>query len=154
VLNLTIAAADMLLLTKNQALMTYKLALAHGAPPDITACLRELVSVVGMGYIWRQAARTLVGLLPLVGIPAKVGVAYAGTYTVGTAAWHWFARGELVSRERIEHMVQEGQQQARRMFSEMQAATRRERTGSRKRQLWPRGRRSPGPTIANDEGKE
>jgi uncharacterized protein (DUF697 family) len=153
VLNLTVAAADMLLLTKNQALMTYKLALAHGAPPDLTACLRELVSVVGMGYIWRQAARTLVGLLPLVGIPAKVGVAYAGTYTVGTAAWRWFARGELVSRERIEHMVQEGQQQARHMLAEMQAATRREQVGTRKRVLWPR-RRSPGTPLADDESDE
>lgn len=154
VLNLTIAATDMLLLTKNQALMTYKLALAHGAPPDITTCLRELVSVVGMGYIWRQAARTLVGLLPLVGIPAKVGVAYAGTYTVGTAAWRWFARGELVSRERIERTVQEGQQQARRMLGEMQAATRHTRASTRRRVFWPRGRRAPDQSPADDESEE
>jgi uncharacterized protein (DUF697 family) len=152
VLNLTVAAADMLLLTKNQALMTYKLALAHGAPPDLTACLRELVSVVGMGYIWRQAARTLVGLLPLVGIPAKVGVAYAGTYTVGTAAWRWFARGELVSRERIERIVQEGQQQARQMLGEMRAATQREQAPVRRRSFWPR--RSSKKPLDDDEGGE
>jgi uncharacterized protein (DUF697 family) len=152
VLNLTVAAADMLLLTKNQALMTYKLALAHGAPSDITTCLRELVSVMGMGYVWRQAARTLVGLLPLAGIPLKVGVAYAGTYTVGVSAWHWFARGELVSRERIERIAQEGQQQARRMLGEMQtqASAQREQAGARLRRLWPGARRSSGTSLADE----
>jgi uncharacterized protein (DUF697 family) len=105
VLNLTIAAADLLVLTKNQVLMMYKLALAHGAPSDFQAFVREIVSVIGLAYFWRQTARTLVGLIPGAGIVPKVAVSYAGTYTIGVAAWRWFATGELVSQQQLQQIA-------------------------------------------------
>jgi uncharacterized protein (DUF697 family) len=107
VLNLTIAAADLLVLTKNQVLMMYKLALAHGAPPDFQDFVREIVSVIGLAYFWRQTARSLVGLMPGAGIVPKVAVSYAGTYTVGVAAWRWFATGELVSQQQFQQIAQD-----------------------------------------------
>lgn len=107
VLGLPFAAADMLVLTKNQALMVYKLGLANGAPPEFTARLREVLPVIGGGYIWRQLARSLVALIPIWGVVPKVAIAYAGTYTTGFAAWRWFADAEIVSPARLRTISEE-----------------------------------------------
>lgn len=96
-LNIPFNVADMLILTKNQALMVYKLGLALGLPTDWQAHVAELGSVVGAGFIWRQIARQLVGLIPGWGIIPKVAVAYAGTYAVGEAIWHWYQTGHKLS---------------------------------------------------------
>ncbi|HEX5689892.1 MAG TPA: hypothetical protein VFX76_07815, partial [Roseiflexaceae bacterium] len=45
IVSVPFAAADILVLTKNQALLVYKLALAYGAPPDFQARIREVVPV-------------------------------------------------------------------------------------------------------------
>jgi uncharacterized protein (DUF697 family) len=83
VLNIPLNAADMLVLSKNQALLVYKLALAFGAPADFQAQMKEVLPVIGSGFLWRQVARQLVGLIPGFGIVPKVAVAYAGTYATG-----------------------------------------------------------------------
>lgn len=106
ILSIPFAAADILVLTKNQALMVYKLALGHGASPDFQANLREIIPVVGSAFLWRQLARSLVGLIPVWGLVPKVAVAYAGTYTIGIAAWRWFATSELVSRDQLKAISQ------------------------------------------------
>jgi uncharacterized protein (DUF697 family) len=106
-LNIGAVAADMLVLTKNQVLLMYRLALAHGAPADFRNFLVEVASVVGLGYAWREAARRLVGLLPLIGLLPKVAISYAGTYTIGVVAWRWFAIGEIVAPERARHLATE-----------------------------------------------
>ncbi|PDW00727.1 hypothetical protein [Candidatus Chloroploca asiatica] len=107
ILSVPIATADMLVLTKNQALMVYRLALAHGAAPDFQARMREILPVVGGAFAWRQLARTLIGLIPFWGILPRVAVSYAGTYATGMAAWRWFAEGELVSRERMKAIAED-----------------------------------------------
>ncbi|MCX7840190.1 MAG: GTP-binding DUF697 domain-containing protein [Anaerolineae bacterium] len=96
-LNIPFNLADMFILTKNQALMVYKLGLALGLPTEWQAHVAELGSVVGAGFIWRQIARQLVGLIPVWGIIPKVAVAYAGTYAVGEAIWHWYQTGHKLS---------------------------------------------------------
>lgn len=96
-LNIPFNVADMLILTKNQALMVYKLGLALGLPTDWQAHVAELGGVVGAGFIWRQIARQLVGLIPGWGMIPKVAVAYAGTYAVGEAIWHWYHTGHKLS---------------------------------------------------------
>jgi len=106
-LSLPFAAADTIVLTKNQALLVYRLGLAHGAPPEFTARLREVLPVIGSGYAWRQVARAAVSLIPIWGIVPKVAIAYAGTYTTGVAAWRWFADGELVSQAKLREISQE-----------------------------------------------
>ncbi|WP_028458819.1 hypothetical protein [Chloroflexus sp. Y-396-1] len=116
ILNIPFAAADTLVLTKNQAMLVYRLALAYGAPPDIRERLFEVLPVIGGAFIWRQLARTLVGLIPVWGVVPRVAIAYAGTYTTGVAAWRWFAEGEIVDRERLQEIGREalalGQAQA------------------------------------------
>lgn len=122
ILSVPFAVADILVLTKNQALLVYKLALAHGAPPEFQARIREVLPVIGGAYLWRQIARTLVGLVPIWGIVPKVAIAYAGTYATGVAAWRWFADGELVSAARMRQIAQEALQIGRERAQVMIAA--------------------------------
>lgn len=121
-LSLPFAAADTIVLTKNQALLVYRLGLAHGAPPEFTARLLEVLPVIGGGYIWRQAARTVVSLIPIWGIVPKVAIAYAGTYTTGVAAWRWFADGELVSQAALKQISEEATRVGRERATALVAA--------------------------------
>lgn len=107
VLNLPLNAADLLVLTKNQALMVYRVGLAFGAPGDFQAQMREIVPVIGSSFMWRQAARQLVGLIPGFGLVPKVAVAYAGTYATGQAAARWYARGEVLSKAALSKLYKQ-----------------------------------------------
>lgn len=108
-----LALADIIVLTKNQALMVYRLALAHGAAPDDHARLAELIPVIGGGFVWRQIARTAVSFVPLWGIVPKVAIAYAGTYVTGFAAWRWFVNRERLSPEHLRELTAEAMQRGR-----------------------------------------
>ncbi|MEI7769633.1 MAG: hypothetical protein WCI67_06590 [Chloroflexales bacterium] len=107
IFSIPFAAADILVLTKNQAMLVYKLALAHGAPPEFQSRIREVLPVLGGAFAWRQVARTLVGLIPVWGVVPKVAIAYAGTYSTGMVAWRWFASGELISGTRLKEITDE-----------------------------------------------
>ncbi len=141
VLNVPFVAADLLVLTKNQAMLVYKLALAHGAEPDFQARIREIVPVVGGAFLWRQAARSLIGLIPVWGLVPKVAVAYAGTYTTGIAAWRWYENGEMVSRDQIKRITEEAIRLGRSRATEMIAKAREAGDQLGRRQL-------SGPTIS------
>ena len=52
----------------------FRLALAYGALPEFQSRIREVIPVVGGAFLWRQAARSLVGLIPVWGIVPKVSV--------------------------------------------------------------------------------
>lgn len=125
ILGIPFAVADILVLTKNQAIMVYRLALAYGAPPDIRQRIAEVMPVIGGAFVWREIARTLVGLAPVWGIVPKVGIAYAGTYATGVAAWRWYEKGELVPRDELRRIAREaqarGQEKAREMMAQAQA---------------------------------
>ena len=124
VLNVPFVAADLLVLTKNQAILVYKLALAYGSAPDFQARLREIVPVIGGAFLWRQAARSLIGLIPVWGLLPKVAVAYAGTYTTGIAAWRWYENGEMVSSDQIKRITEEAITLGRSRAAEMIAKAR------------------------------
>jgi uncharacterized protein (DUF697 family) len=96
-LNIPFNVADMIILTKNQALMVYKLGLALGLSTRWQDHMAELGGVVGASFLWRQIARQLVGLIPVWGIVPKVAVAYAGTYAVGEAILYWYQTGHKMS---------------------------------------------------------
>lgn len=132
ILSVPFVAADMLVLTKNQALMVYRLALAHGAPPEFKDRMWELGPVVGGGFIWRQLARSLVSLIPIWGVVPKVAIAYGGTYATGTAAWRWFADGEILSRERMRQLTDEAMRLGRERAAELAAAARTQTQQARK----------------------
>lgn len=132
ILSVPFVAADMIVLTKNQALMVYRLALAFGAPPEFRDRMVELGSVVGGGFFWRQVARTLIGLVPVWGVVPKVAVAYAGTYATGVAAWRWFADGEILSKARLQDLTAEAMERGRTIAAALLANTRSQGERARK----------------------
>ncbi len=96
-LDIPFNVADVIVLTKNQALMVYKLGLSLGLSPRWQDHVTQLGGVVGASFLWRQVARQLVGLIPVWGLVPKVAVAYAGTYAVGQAVIYWYQTGQKLS---------------------------------------------------------
>jgi uncharacterized protein (DUF697 family) len=96
-LTIPLGAADMIVLTKNQAVMAYKIALAFDLPADWRQTIPKLTTVVSTGFLWRTVARQLVGLIPVAGIIPQVAVAYGGTYAIGEAIYRWCANNEKVN---------------------------------------------------------
>ena len=126
-LNIPLNAADMVVLTKNQALMVYRLALAFGASGDFQAQMREIMPVLGGGFAWRQVARQLIGLVPGFGLVPKVAVAYAGTYATGQAALLWYSRGETLSRSALNKLYTQALEIGRQRTAALLARRKQER---------------------------
>jgi len=97
VLDVPLNLADILILTKNQLLMGYKIALGAGKSGRARDVIGEVVGVVGGGFLFRQAARQLVGLIPMAGLIPKVAIAYTGTWAIGRAVVVWATQGRRVS---------------------------------------------------------
>jgi hypothetical protein len=123
ILGIPISAADTVILTKNQALMVYRLALACGAPPDFQRRMIEITPVIGGAVVWRQIAGALVGLVPGYGIVPKTAVAFGGTYVVGLAATRWYETGLLTEDER-KRIVAEASSKAKETATVMVAQAR------------------------------
>ena len=145
ILSVPFVAADLIVLTKNQALLVYRLALAHGAPPEFQARMTEIAPVVGGAFVWRQVARTLVGLIPFWGVVPKVAVAYAGTYATGSAAWHWYAEGQRLSSDRLKEIADEALRAGRERAAALIATAREQSVTARKRFGLPTFRRHKAP---------
>jgi uncharacterized protein (DUF697 family) len=97
VLDVPLNLADILILTKNQLLMGYKIALGAGKSGRARDVVGEVLGVVGGGFLFRQAARSLVGLIPMAGLIPKVAIAYTGTWAIGRAVVVWATQGRRVS---------------------------------------------------------
>jgi hypothetical protein len=106
---LAASGADLLVLTKNQAMLLVKLATVHGRPTDNRLqLLSEIVPVVGAAFLWRWAARTLVSLLPSpLSVAPRVAVAYVGTYVVGRTAAYYYEQGHRPSPELLDSFARE-----------------------------------------------
>ena len=126
VLDVPLNVADMVMLTKNQALMAYKIALAMGLPSDWRETIPKLATVVGSAFIWRQVARQLIGLIPAFGIIPKIAVSYAGTYAVGQAIYQWCVNGEKLKPEALKSLYADaltrGREVARSLLAKRKAA--------------------------------
>ncbi|MCC7162564.1 MAG: hypothetical protein IT331_08720 [Anaerolineae bacterium] len=101
-LNIPFNVADMIILTKAQAFMVYRLGLIFGLSPRWQDHLAAFGSTIGFGFVWRTIARQLIGLIPGFGILPKVAIAYAGTYAIGEAALQWYETGREIKREDID----------------------------------------------------
>jgi uncharacterized protein (DUF697 family) len=99
---------DMVVLTKNQLMMCYRLALAAGHDEEPRAMMSEIIGVLGSGVLFRQAARQLVGLIPIAGILPKVAISYAGTYAIGKAMVGWTTEGKQVTVETVASYSRDG----------------------------------------------
>ncbi len=103
------ASADLIVLTKNQIMMAYKLAAANDRDlSDQTGILRELAPVVGAGFVWRSVAREATSFLPfMAGSIPKVAIAFAGTYSVGLAADYYYRFGKKPTGEQMKAFSQQ-----------------------------------------------
>jgi uncharacterized protein (DUF697 family) len=137
VLGLPLNIADMVVLTKAQAFLVYRLGLALGFSTRWQDYLSEFGSVVGSGFLWRQVARSLVGLIPVVGIVPKVAVAYAGTYVVGHAVLRWYLTGRHLSPQQIRALYRQAFDQGKNVARKLLSRTPRPRLIRRKRAELP-----------------
>lgn len=119
VLNVPLNVADMLVLTKAQAFMVYKLGLIFGLSPRWQDHLAAFGGTIGAGFLWRTLARQLVGLIPGLGIIPKVAVAYAGTYAVGQAVLRWYESGREITPKDVEEYFREALKRGQRFAREL-----------------------------------
>lgn len=115
VLNIPFNVADMIVLTKAQAFMVYRLGLMFGLSTRWQDHLAAFGSTVGAGFLFRTAARQLVGLIPGFGIVPKVAIAYAGTYAMGRAALQWYETGGQATRADAERFFREALERGKSM---------------------------------------
>ena len=69
------------------------------------------------GFLFRQAARSLIGLLPGLGIVPKIAIAYAGTQAAGEAILRWCATGERLSNDSLRAYFDAAMQRGRAIAS-------------------------------------
>ena len=81
----------------------------------------EILGVLGGGMLFRQLARQLVGLIPVVGIVPKVAVAYGGTWAVGRAVVLWVTEGRTATSETLRGFSREGLERGRSVAREIAA---------------------------------
>jgi uncharacterized protein (DUF697 family) len=108
VLTAPLNLGDMVVLTKNQLLMCYRLAIIAGREGDPKKLVAEILGVLGGGLLFRQIARQLVGLIPVVGLLPKIAVAYGGTWAIGRAMTAWVTEGRAVTAESVKAFSSEG----------------------------------------------
>lgn len=123
VLALPLTLTDIVVLTKNQAFLVYRLGLLFGYSTNWQDYIREFGSVIGGGFAWRQMARYLVGLIPGWGIIPKVAISYSGTYVVGQSVLQWYLTGRHLGRKELNALYRSalarGKQNAERLARRM-----------------------------------
>lgn len=118
-LDIPLNIGDMIVLTKNQLMMSYRIALAAGKVGKPRELVGEIVGVLGGGLIFRQLARQLIGLVPVIGLVPKVAVAYGGTWAIGRAVALWATEGQKVTADRLKELSREGLQRGRKIARAM-----------------------------------
>jgi uncharacterized protein (DUF697 family) len=126
-LTLPLGAADVVVLTKNQLTMAYKIALVAGKEGSPRALMGEVAGVLGGGLLFRQVARQLVGLIPVAGIVPKVAVAYAGTRVIGNTAALWAMEGERLTGQEMRQFYSEALARGRAVANELVSRVRRDK---------------------------
>jgi uncharacterized protein (DUF697 family) len=119
VLDLPITIADSIILTKSQAFLVYKLGLAVGYSTRWQDYFAEFGGVLGGGFVWRQIARSLVGLIPVWGIIPKAAIAYAGTFVVGNVVLQWYLTGKQVSRKQMQQFYAQARERGKSLASNL-----------------------------------
>lgn len=125
VLNLPVALADTVVLSKNQLVMAYKIALAAGKTGGAQEILTEAVGVLGGGLLFRQVARGLVGLVPVWGAVPKIAVAYAGTWVIGQAAERWATQGRAPTAAELRPLYRQALERGRKLAGSLLPSKRR-----------------------------
>ncbi len=120
-LDVPLNVGDIIVLTKNQMIMAYRIALAAGKEGKPRDVIGELTGVIGGSLIFRQIARELIGLVPVVGIIPKVAVAYGGTWAIGRAVALWATGGEQATRRSLQQLYRTGLERGREVARQLSA---------------------------------
>lgn len=137
VLNIPLNITDIVVLTKAQAFLVYRLGLALGFSTRWQDYVAEFGGVIGSGFLWRQMARYLVGVVPLWGIIPKVAVSYAGTFVIGHVVLRWYLTGRHVTSKQIKELYRQAFTQGKTVARNMLAKAPRPRLRRRKREELP-----------------
>ena len=128
--------SDILMLTKNQVMMTLRLAAAYGLDVEYKSRMKEVAPLLINAFGWRAIARELVGAIPGVGFLARATISYAGTVTVGKTAQFYYETGEHITREQMKRWYLEAYESSREKIRALAAMTKRSKREQR-RQLAP-----------------
>jgi uncharacterized protein (DUF697 family) len=123
--------SDIVILTKNQIMMTLRLAAAYGLEVDYKSRMKEVAPILANAFGWRAIARELVGAVPIVGVLAKPAISYAGTVTVGKAAQVYYQTGENISAAQLRRIYKEAYAVSREKLRALSANVRSKRKQSR-----------------------
>lgn len=119
ILNIPFVITDFIILTKTQVFMAYKLGLAFGFDLHPQSYVAEFGSVIGVGFLFRQLARSLVGLIPGFGIVPKVAISYAGTVAVGKAVLQWYQTGRQVTGSQLNSFYHQALDQGKKVAARL-----------------------------------
>jgi uncharacterized protein (DUF697 family) len=114
--------ADVLLLTKNQAMLVMRLAAVHGHKPGYTRQVKELMTIIGSALGWRTVAREVIGAIPGVGVAIKPAIAYSGTTAAGRAALWFYQRGIKPTVAQVKALEKESEAEAAEAVKELLTA--------------------------------
>ncbi len=87
-----IPGTDMPIMTANQAKMLLQIAAAYGENLGAERA-KELLAIVGGGFVFRTIARQAIAFVPGFGWAIKGGIGYSGTIAMGYAAIKYFEKG-------------------------------------------------------------
>jgi uncharacterized protein (DUF697 family) len=152
-LGIPLSITDIVVLTKAQAFLVYRLGLALGFSTQWQDYVTEFGSVIGGGFLWRQIARSLVGLIPIWGIVPKVAVAYAGTYAVGNVILRWYLTGRHVTRKQLQELYRQAFDQGKVVAQNLLSRAPRPGLGRRKRHQLPDSSAEAQPGEVPSEGQ-
>jgi uncharacterized protein (DUF697 family) len=125
VLNIPLNVADTVILTKNQLIMAYRIALAAGKTGEPKEVMGEVLGVLGGGLFFRQLARKAVGFIPGWGIVPNVAVSYAGTQVIGRAVALWALQGTKLASSDLGALYREALSRGRAVAAALLAKRRR-----------------------------
>ena len=137
VLDIPLNVTDMIILTKSQAFLAYKLGLLFGFTTRWQDYVTEFGGVIGGGFIWRQIARQLVGLIPVWGIIPKVAISYSGTYVVGNAILGWYLTGRHLTSKQMKALSAQAFGKGKEYAQKLAKKLPRSKRGKRKRDKLP-----------------
>ena len=124
ILSAPLALGDVLVLTKNQVVLSYRIMLAAGRDGEPRKMVAEVLGILGGGLLLRQIARELVGLIPVAGLPLKIAVAYSGTWAIGRAMAMWAADGRAVTTDAVRTMMTDGLDRGKAVAQKLMAGRR------------------------------
>ena len=128
---------DSIVLTKAQAFLVYKLGLTLGFSTRWQDYLGEFGGVIGGGFVWRQLARMLIGLVPIWGIVPKVAIAYSGTFVVGHVVLQWYLTGRKITKQQMRALYTQALLNGKKIAQGLLSRLPRPRVGWRKKPLPP-----------------